>query len=146
LVRQFFAEVLWGELDYLIIDMPPGTGDVPLTVFQSLPIDGIVIVTAPQDLVAMIVGKAINMADTMGVDVLGIVQNMAYFQCPDCGSRHDIFGSSDIAALAAEYNIPLTAEVAINPQFAQQMDAGQAAQIDLPALADFVCALEQTLK
>ncbi|MDR2107925.1 MAG: Mrp/NBP35 family ATP-binding protein [Coriobacteriales bacterium] len=142
LVRQFFQEVLWGELDYLLIDMPPGTGDVPLTVYQSLPIDGIVIVTAPQGLVSMIVGKAINMAETMEVPVLGIVQNMAYFVCPDCGSRHDLFGRGDIAELAEHYGISLTAEVAIDPEHARKMDAGRAAELELEELTNFVTGLE----
>lgn len=138
LIRQFFSEVLWGELDYLLVDMPPGTGDVALTVFQSLPIDGIVIVTAPQDLVSMIVGKAINMADMMDVSVLGIVENMAYFKCPDCGSEHKIFGNSNIKALADEYDIGLSVSLPIDPAYAEHMDKGEATQIDIPELADFI--------
>jgi Mrp family chromosome partitioning ATPase len=145
LVRQFYQEVLWGELDYLLIDMPPGTGDVPLTVFQSLPIDGIVIVTAPQDLVAMVVGKAINMAETMAVPVLGIVQNMAWYECPDCGARHNIFGESDIAALAQGYGIELIGEIAINPTYARKMDAGRAVEIEPPELAGFIDGLIKRL-
>ncbi len=137
LIRQFFSEVLWGELDYLFIDMPPGTGDVALTVYQSLPVDGIVIVTAPQDLVSMIVGKAINMADMMEVPVLGIVENMAYFKCPDCGSEHKVFGPSDIQALAAEYNIGLTVSLPLDSGFAERMDKGEAEQFDVPELHDF---------
>ncbi len=141
LIRQFFSEVLWGELDYLFIDMPPGTGDVALTVFQSLPIDGIVIVTAPQDLVSMIVGKAINMAGMMDVPVLGIVENMAFFSCPDCGSKHAIFGESDIEALAADYGIKLSAHLPINPEYARRMDAGEAVAINIKELSDFANAL-----
>ncbi|MDR1358072.1 MAG: Mrp/NBP35 family ATP-binding protein, partial [Coriobacteriales bacterium] len=137
LIRQFFSEVLWGELDYLFIDMPPGTGDVALTVFQSLPIDGIVIVTAPQDLVSMIVGKAINMADTMEVPILGLVENMAHFTCPDCGSEHRVFGPSTLDALADEYGIALRASLPLDPRFAEHMDRGEAARIAVPGLDAF---------
>ena len=137
LIRQFFSEVLWGELDYLFIDMPPGTGDAALTVFQSLPIDGIVIVTAPQDLVSMIVGKAINMANMMEVPVLGIVENMAYFKCPDCGSEHQIFGQSSVNALAGEYGIGLSVSLPLDGNFAEYMDKGEAASLALPELSDF---------
>lgn len=137
LIRQFYSEVLWGDLDYLFIDMPPGTGDVALTVFQTLPIEGIVIVTAPQDLVSMIVGKALNMADMMDVPVLGIVENMAWFKCPDCGSEHKIFGQSDVQALAKEYGIEHSASVPIDPSHAEHMDKGEAIQIDIAELKDF---------
>lgn len=138
LVRQFYSEVLWGDIDYLLIDMPPGTGDVPLTVYQSLDIDGVVVVTAPQDLVSMIVGKAINMAKTMEVPILGIVENMSYFECPDCGARHDVFGSSGIGAIAREYDIGLIAQIPILPDFARYMDKGKVEDIDIPTLAPFV--------
>lgn len=141
LIRQFYSEVLWGDLDYLFIDMPPGTGDVALTVFQSLPIDGIVIVTAPQDLVSMIVGKALNMATMMEVPVLGLVENMALFKCPDCGSEHRIFGESDVKALAAEYGIDLSASVPINPEYAKLMDKGEAESIDIAELKAFTKSL-----
>lgn len=141
LIRQFFSEVLWGELDYLFIDMPPGTGDAALTVYQSLPIDGIVIVTAPQDLVSMIVGKAINMASLMEVPVLGIVENMASFTCSDCGAQHRIFGNSDIETLASEYGIELAASLPLNPRFAEHMDKGEATQIEIPELNNFVDTL-----
>jgi Mrp family chromosome partitioning ATPase len=141
MVKQFYSEVIWGDVDYLLIDMPPGTGDVPLTVYQSLPIDGVVIVTAPQDLVSMIVGKAINMAAAMKVEVLGIVENMAFFECPDCGSRHDIFGTSRIDELAASYDIDLVARIPISPGFAHAMDSGTAEQLETPTLTPFVDAL-----
>ena len=141
LVNQFFAEVLWEELDYLFIDMPPGTGDVALTVFQTLPIDGIVIVTAPQDLVSMIVGKAINMAEMMKVPVLGIVENLSYFKCPDCGSEHKIFGQSDIKALADEYNIGLSVSLPLDASFAEKMDKGEATKIELSELEEFAESL-----
>ena len=137
LVKQFFAEVLWGELDCLLIDMPPGTGDVPLTLYQSIPIDGIIVVTAPQDLVAMIVGKAINMAAMMEIPVLGIIENMAFFECPDCGARHSVFGSGDIEALAAAYDIGLIGQLPIAPAFAIHMDSGQVDAIDTEALDGF---------
>jgi Mrp family chromosome partitioning ATPase len=129
LVRQFFSEVSWGELDYLLIDMPPGTGDVPLTVYQSIPIEGVVVVTAPQDLVSMIVGKAVNMAAMMQVPVLGLVENMAYFICPDCGGRHEVFGPSRLAEVAKTYGITLTAQLPICPELAEAMDAGKAGEI-----------------
>ena len=114
-VTQFWTDVMWTDVDYMFVDMPPGTGDVPLTVFQSLPISGIVIVTTPQDLVGMIVAKAVNMADMMKVPVLGIVENMSYYKCPDCGSEHSIFGESKVEALAKQYNIPHFAKLPIDP-------------------------------
>jgi len=142
MVKQFYSEVIWGDLDYLLIDMPPGTGDVPLTVYQSLPIDGIVIVTAPQDLVSMIVGKAINMADMMNIPVLGIVENMAYFECPGCNERHDIFGVSQIKEIAAENNIDLIAQIPIVPDISSVMDSGSIESINVDSLDEFVKALQ----
>jgi Mrp family chromosome partitioning ATPase len=141
MVRQFYSEVIWGDVDYLLIDMPPGTGDVPLTVYQSLPIDGVIIVTAPQDLVSMIVGKAINMAATMDVEVLGIVENMAYFECPDCGAHHDIFGAGRIEQTAQEYGIDLVAQIPIRADIARAMDAGAVEELEIPALDDFVATI-----
>lgn len=141
LVKQFFSEVIWGDLDYLLIDMPPGTGDVPLTVYQSLPIDGIVIVTAPQDLVSMIVGKAINMADMMNIPVLGLVENMSFFECPDCHARHDIFGAGKLDEIAADHQIDLVARIPIVSDIAAVMDAGDVESVDNEALNDFVKAL-----
>ncbi|MDR1713152.1 MAG: Mrp/NBP35 family ATP-binding protein [Coriobacteriales bacterium] len=146
LVRQFFSEVTWGELDYLLIDMPPGTGDVPLTVYQSLPINGVVVVTAPQALVSMIVGKAINMAATMNVPILGLVENLSYFQCPDCGNRHDIFGPSQLDALAKEYNITLTARLPIDSNYASLMDSGQIEQAQIPEITAFATTLSAELE
>lgn len=137
LIRQFFSEVLWGELDYLFIDMPPGTGDVALTIYQAFPIDGIVIVTAPQDLVSMIVAKAINMANMMDVPIAGLVENMAYFTCPDCGGNHSVFGTSDIKALAEQYGIERTARLPLDASFAERMDNGEAARLEIPELQDF---------
>jgi len=141
IIKQFYSEVSWGNLDFLIIDMPPGTGDVPLTVYQSLNIDGVVVVTAPQGLVSMIVGKSINMAKTMDIPILGIVENMSYFECPDCGAHHEVFGPSKIDDIAETYGIDLVAKVPISPEFASLMDAGKAEEIDIPVLNDFVTSL-----
>ena len=124
-VKQFWTDVLWGDVDYMFVDMPPGTGDVPLTVFQSLPLDGIVIVTSPQELVSMIVAKAVNMAKMMDVPVLGIVENMSYFECPDCGKRHSIYGESHLEQIAASHNIPLLARMPIDPKLAELADDGE---------------------
>ena len=124
-VTQFWTDVMWQDVDYMFVDMPPGTGDVPLTVFQSLPIDGIVIVTSPQDLVGMIVEKAMNMASLMNVPVLGLVENMSYFKCSDCGKEHAIFGESKIEALAKQHNVPYFAKLPIDPAIAAKVDAGK---------------------
>ena len=123
-VKQFWTDVIWGDVDYMFVDMPPGTGDVPLTVFQSLPVDGIVVVTSPQELVEMIVGKAVNMAGMMNIPVLGIVENMSYFECPDCGKQHSIFGESRIEALAEKHGIDTVSRLPINPKLAQSCDRG----------------------
>lgn len=124
-IKQFWTEVAWGELDYLFVDMPPGTGDVALTVFQSLPVDGLIIVTSPQDLVQMIVAKAVKMADTMGVSVLGLVENMAYLECPDCGKKIEVFGESHAEEIARGYRLPLLAQLPLNPEMAKLSDAGK---------------------
>lgn len=124
-VKQFWTDVNWGEIDYLYVDMPPGTGDVPLTVFQSLPVDGIIVVTSPQDLVRMIVTKAVNMAALMHIPMLGIVENFAYFQCPDCGKRHAIFGQSHVAEVAEAAHLPVLARLPIDPSVAAAVDAGR---------------------
>ena len=123
-VRQFWTDAAWGDLDYLLIDCPPGTGDVPLTVFQSLPVDGCVIVSSPQDLVSMIVKKAANMADMMKVPVLGLVENMSYIKCPDCGKEIKIFGESHIDDIANEFGYDLLAKVPIDPEVASYIDKG----------------------
>ena len=123
-VKQFWTDVIWNDVDYMFVDMPPGTGDVPLTVFQSLPIDGIIVVTSPQELVSMIVGKAVKMAGMMDVPVLGIVENMAYYECPDCKSRHNIFGESHIEEVAAKYGITSIAGMPVNPKLAAACDKG----------------------
>ncbi|MBQ2748832.1 MAG: Mrp/NBP35 family ATP-binding protein [Clostridia bacterium] len=123
-VKQFWTDVIWGEVDYMFVDMPPGTGDVPLTVFQSLPVDGIIVVTSPQELVSMIVGKAVRMANMMNIPILGLVENMSYFPCPDCGKKLYPFGEGKTRALAAEYNLPLLAEIPMDPKLAALCDAG----------------------
>lgn len=124
-VKQFWSEVMWGDLDYLFIDMPPGTGDVPLTVFQSIPVDGVVIVTSPQDMVNMIVRKAYNMAKMMNIPVLGIVENMSYYVCEDCGKRINVFGDSKTLAIADAVGVPLMAQIPIDPKLAAFCDAGE---------------------
>jgi Mrp family chromosome partitioning ATPase len=129
-VKQFWTDVQWGELDYLFVDMPPGTGDVPLTVFQSLPIDGIVIVTSPQDLVKMIVKKAYNMAEMMGVEVLGIVENYSYIICPDCGKEIKMFGESYIKEICGDLNVALLGQMPMDQKFAQAADAGKIYEVE----------------
>ncbi len=122
MVKQFWSDVIWGELDYLLVDMPPGTGDVPLTVFQSLPVDGIVIVSSPQDLVKMIVKKAYNMAKTMNIPVYGIVENYSYLKCPDCGKEIAVFGESHIDEIAEEMGVKVLGKMPIDPAFAEMAD------------------------
>lgn len=123
-VKQFWSDVIWRDVDVMFIDMPPGTGDVPLTVYQSLPLDGIVIVTSPQELVSMIVGKAVNMAALMEVPILGIVENMSYVECPDCGRRIELFGQSHLEETALQYNLRILDRLPIDPRLAQACDQG----------------------
>ncbi len=123
-VKQFWSDVQWGDVDYMFVDMPPGTGDVPLTVFQSLPVDGIIVVTSPQELVSMIVEKAVKMAEMMQVPILGLIENYSYFACPDCGKRHAIFGDSHIDDVASRHSIPVLARLPIDPAVAAAVDAG----------------------
>ena len=123
-IQQFWTEVFWGDVDYMFVDMPPGTGDVPLTVFQSIPQDGIIVVTTPQDLVTMIVKKAYNMAQMMNVPVLGIIENMSYLECPDCGKKISVFGESKIDEIAASMNIPVLAKLPIKSKNAELVDKG----------------------
>lgn len=123
-VKQFWTDVIWGDVDYMFIDMPPGTGDVPLTVFQSLPISGVVIVTSPQELVSMIVSKAVNMANMMNVPVIGLVENMSYLKCPDCGKEINIFGESKIEKVASDLNLDVLAQIPIDPKLASLCDKG----------------------
>lgn len=124
-VKQFWQEVIWKDVDYMFVDMPPGTGDVPLTVFQSLPIDGIVVVTSPQELVSMIVSKAVNMANMMHIPVLGVVENMSYLSCPDCGKKIKLYGESHVDEIAAKQNLPVLAKLPIDPQLAALCDSGK---------------------
>ena len=130
-VKQFWEEVIWENEDYLFVDMPPGTGDVPLTVFQSIPLDGIIIVTSPQDLVSMIVAKAVNMANMLNVPIIGLVENYSYFMCPDCDKKHQIFGESKIDEVAAQNNLKVLAKLPIDPKLAKACDNGQVEEIEL---------------
>ena len=142
-VKQFWTDVHWGDLDVMFVDMPPGTGDVPLTVYQSLPVDGVVIVTSPQKLVELIVGKSVKMAQMMEKKVLGLVENMSYFACPDCGKRHDVFGESRADEMAERFGIPDVLRLPINPSFAQAIDAGKAESLSLPEMDAFVSKIVQ---
>ena len=135
-VKQFWSDVMWGDLDYLFVDMPPGTGDVPLTVFQSLPVDGVVIVTSPQDLVQMIVKKAYNMAKQMNIPVLGIVENYSYIKCPDCGKEMKVFGESHIDEIASELEIPVLGRMPLDPAIAEAVEAEKFYEAQNPYLKE----------
>ena len=137
LVKQFWSDVHWGDLDIVFVDMPPGTGDVPLTVFQSLPVDGVVIVSTPQDLVEMIVSKSVKMAGMMKKKVLGLVENMSYLKCPDCGKRIALFGESKAEALAKKFDIPETFRMPIDPEFAKTIDVGAAETMEIDGFGEF---------
>jgi len=141
-VEQFWTEVCWDDIEYMFVDMPPGTGDVPLTVFQSLPIDGIVVVTSPQELVTMIVAKAVKMAEMMKVPVLGLVENMSYFKCPDCGKQHHIFGESHVDAIAAMSGIDAVAKIPMDPAIAAKCDAGKIEEVEGDWLSQILAKLE----
>ena len=141
-VKQFWEEVLWGDLDYLFVDMPPGTGDVPLTVFQSLPLDGVVIVTSPQDLVQMIVKKAFYMARQMGVPVLGIVENYSYLECPDCGKKISVFGESHIDEIAESMGVEVIGKMPIDPKLAEMVEAERFYEVENDYLKDALEALK----
>ncbi|MCI9210536.1 MAG: Mrp/NBP35 family ATP-binding protein [Eubacterium sp.] len=141
-VKQFWTDVIWGEMDYLFVDMPPGTGDVPLTVFQSIPVDGIIIVTSPQELVQMIVKKAYHMAEMMHIPVLGIVENFSYATCPDCGKKIKIFGESHVEEAAKELSLPVLGRLPIDPAFAKAADEGRFHETRHPYLADAIEALK----
>ena len=142
-VRQFWSDTLWDNVDYLFVDMPPGTGDVALTVFQNIPIDGIVVVTSPQDLVSMIVGKAMKMASLMNIPVLGLVENMSYALCPDCGKKIHVFGESHISEIAEEYHVPVLAQMPINPSLASACDNGTVEDLDCSYLEDAALVIER---
>lgn len=137
-VTQFYTDVIWGDIDYMLVDCPPGTGDVPLTVFQSIPVEGAVIVTTPQDLVSMIVEKAVRMADDMGIQILGLVENMSYFKCPDCGKEYSIFGESKLEQIKDRFYIQNAIRLPINPELSALMDAGNIEKMKENELAEFV--------
>ncbi|MBQ8827863.1 MAG: Mrp/NBP35 family ATP-binding protein [Clostridia bacterium] len=145
-VKQFWTDVIWGDIDFMFVDMPPGTGDVPLTVFQSLPIDGIIIVTSPQELVSMIVSKAVKMAELMNVPILGIVENMSYFECPDCGKKHSIYGESHVEQIAAEYGIKVISKLPVDPKLAAAADRGNIEDIEMSELDNMADATEMLIK
>ena len=142
-VKQFWTDVIWEDVDYMFVDMPPGTGDVPLTVFQSLPVDGIVIVTSPQDLVSMIVTKAVKMANMMHVPVLGFVENYSYLECPDCGKRINVFGQSRLDEVAEALNLPILARLPIDPKVAESYDSGKMESVNTDNMAGVVEAVEK---
>lgn len=142
-VKQFWQETLWKDIDCMFVDMPPGTGDVPLTVFQSLPVDGIIIVTSPQELVSMIVAKAVKMAQKMDIPILGLVENMSYLECPDCGKRISVFGESHIEEIAKQYELPVLAKIPIAPEIAQRVDEGAIEYLEKDWLKDAADAVLQ---
>ena len=141
-IQQFFKDVAWGDVDCMFVDMPPGTGDVPLTVFQSLPIDGIIVVTTPQDLVSMIVAKAVNMAKLMDKPIVGIIENMSFFECPDCGATHYIFGKSKLEKVAADNSLEVLAKLPVDPFNAALADAGRIFEAELPEFDEIVKKLD----
>jgi ATP-binding protein involved in chromosome partitioning len=142
-VKQFWTDVIWGDLDYLFFDMPPGTGDVPLTVFQSVPLDGIIIVTSPQDLVSLIVKKAYNMAKTMNIPIIGIIENMSYAVCPECEKRIDVFGESRAEKVAQEMGIPFLGRLPIDPELAALCDEGEIEKFDKNYVDECIDTLEK---
>ncbi len=143
-VTQFWTDVMWDNVDFMFVDMPPGTGDVPLTVFQSLPVDGVIIVTSPQDLVGMIVAKAVRMADMMKIPVLGIVENMSYFKCPDCGKEHAVFGESKVNAVAKQFGIAHTARLPIDPSVTALVDEGRIEEVSGEPISAFADEIERS--
>lgn len=145
-VKQFWTDVFWGDIDWMFVDMPPGTGDVPLTVFQSIPLDGIVIVTSPQELVSMIVSKAVRMASLMNIPVLGIVENMSYLKCPDCGREIKLFGESHVDEVAKEYGLDVLARVPIDPALANLADKGAVELMELPCAEEAADKIEAKVK
>jgi len=144
-INQFWTDVNWGEIDYMFVDMPPGTGDVPLTVYQSLPVKGIVVVTTPQDLVTLIVKKAYNMAKMMNVPILGVIENMSYVECPDCGKKLEIFGKGKAEAVAKELGVPVLATLPINPATAEKVDEGKVFEADRIGFETVLDVIEQQL-
>lgn len=144
MVKQFWTDVVWGDLDFLFVDCPPGTGDVPLTVFQSIKLDGIIIVTSPQDLVSMIVEKAVKMANKMNIPIYGVVENMSYIECPDCGKKIDVFGTSNVDKIANDFNLKVLGKLPIDRDIASAVDQGKVEQLDASKyLADALRAIEK---
>ena len=143
MVKQFWSDVVWGDLDYLFVDMPPGTGDVPLTVFQSLPLDGVIIVTSPQDLVRMIVTKAYRMAEMMNIPVLGIIENQSYVVCPDCGKKIYMYGKSHLPEIAEELHLPVVGEMPLDMELARKADDGSFEEIDNPYIEAVLAVLPE---
>ena len=142
-VKQFWTDVIWEDVDYMFVDMPPGTGDVPLTVFQSLPVDGIVIVTSPQDLVGMIVSKAVKMANMMHIPVLGFVENYSYLECPDCGKKIEVFGKSHLEEVAKSFDLPVLAKLPIDPKVAESYDNGKMESVDTSRMDAVIAQIEK---
>ena len=141
-IKQFWSEALWKDIDYMFVDMPPGTGDVPLTVFQTIPVDGIVIVTSPQELVSMIVGKAVKMAQMMNIPIIGIIENMSYVECPDCGKAIEIFGKSHVDEVATQYHLPVLGRIPMPPSIAAASDAGAVEDLEGNWLDVAISAIE----
>ncbi len=142
-VKQFWTEVVWNDIDYMLVDLPPGTGDVPLTVFQSIPVDGIIIVASPQELVSLIVSKAVKMANMMKVPIIGLVENMSYFKCPGCGEEAKIFGESHIQEIADKFSLPVLARIPVSPALSEACDLGTLEDIDAPWMANALAELEK---
>lgn len=143
MVQQFWTDVAWGDIDYMFIDMSPGTGDVPLTVFQSIPVDGLIIVTSPQELVSMIVEKAVNMANTMNMKIAGIIENMSYIECPDCKKKINMFGESNIDEIASNYGMSVLAKLPLDPQIAKYCDDGNIESANIDNITDIMNVLEK---
>lgn len=144
--KQFWTDVIWDDVDYMFVDMPPGTGDVPLTVFQSIPLDGIIVVTSPQELVSMIVGKAVKMAKMMNVPIVGVVENMSYFECPDCGKHISVFGESHIDDVAGKFGLKVLAKLPIDPETAKLVDNGMLELTETTAADPIADAVEEFCK
>lgn len=145
-VKQFWTDVIWNDVDFMFVDMPPGTGDVPLTVFQSLPVDGIIVVSSPQQLVRVIVEKAVNMANMMNIPILGLVENMSYVKCPDCGKKITVFGKSNIDKIAEEFKLPVLARLPMDESVSQAVDAGDIENIEVMEIQNAAAAVEGLLK
>ena len=145
-VKQFWTDVIWKDVDFMFVDMPPGTGDVPLTVFQSLPVDGIIVVSSPQQLVRVIVEKAVNMANMMNIPILGIVENMSYVKCPDCGKEITVFGKSNIDQIAQSFNIPVLARIPMQEETSRAVDAGDVDSLDIPEIEGAAPVVEALIK